>query len=46
MIERLEDHFIICGYGRVGRRAADEFAAYVEQVTRVTEVVGKQLSAV
>ena len=27
MIEQLEDHFIICGYGRVGRRAADEFAA-------------------
>jgi voltage-gated potassium channel len=27
MIERLEDHFIICGYGRVGRRAAEEFAA-------------------
>ena len=27
MIDRLEDHFIICGYGRVGRRAAEEFAA-------------------
>jgi voltage-gated potassium channel len=26
-IERLSDHFIICGYGRVGRRVADEFAA-------------------
>jgi len=26
-IERLEDHFIICGYGRVGRRVAQEFAA-------------------
>ncbi|HEY4348649.1 MAG TPA: NAD-binding protein [Gaiellaceae bacterium] len=25
MIENLEDHFIICGYGRVGRRAAEEF---------------------
>ena len=24
-IDRLEDHFIICGYGRVGRRVADEF---------------------
>jgi voltage-gated potassium channel len=24
-IERLEDHYIICGYGRVGRRVADEF---------------------
>ena len=24
-IERLHDHFIICGYGRVGRRVADEF---------------------
>jgi voltage-gated potassium channel len=24
-IERLRDHYIICGYGRVGRRAADEF---------------------
>jgi len=27
MIEKLQDHFIICGYGRVGRRAAEEFAA-------------------
>ena len=27
MIEQLDDHFIICGYGRVGRRAAEEFAA-------------------
>lgn len=26
-IERLRDHFIICGYGRVGRRVAAEFAA-------------------
>ena len=26
-IERLHDHFIICGYGRVGRRVADEFRA-------------------
>jgi voltage-gated potassium channel len=24
-IERLTDHFIICGYGRVGRRVAEEF---------------------
>jgi voltage-gated potassium channel len=24
-IEALRDHFIICGFGRVGRRAADEF---------------------
>ena len=24
-IERLHDHFIICGYGRVGRRVAEEF---------------------
>ncbi|HEY7148781.1 MAG TPA: TrkA family potassium uptake protein [Gaiellaceae bacterium] len=24
-IDRLEDHYIICGYGRVGRRVADEF---------------------
>jgi voltage-gated potassium channel len=24
-IEALHDHFIICGYGRVGRRVADEF---------------------
>lgn len=24
-IERLEDHYIICGYGRVGRRVAAEF---------------------
>jgi voltage-gated potassium channel len=27
MIEQLEDHFIICGYGRVGRRAAEELEA-------------------
>ena len=27
MIEELRDHFIICGFGRVGRKAADEFAA-------------------
>ena len=27
MIESSVDHFIICGYGRVGRRAAEEFAA-------------------
>jgi voltage-gated potassium channel len=26
-IERLENHFIICGYGRVGQRVAAEFAA-------------------
>ena len=26
MIEQLRDHFIICGFGRVGRRAAEEFA--------------------
>ena len=26
-IDNIEDHFIICGYGRVGRRAADEFVA-------------------
>jgi voltage-gated potassium channel len=26
-IERLSDHFIICGYGRVGRRVAEEFRA-------------------
>jgi voltage-gated potassium channel len=25
MIDQLRDHFIICGYGRVGRRAAEEF---------------------
>ena len=25
-IERLRNHFIICGYGRVGRRIAEEFA--------------------
>src|ERR671936_502013 len=24
-IERLRDHYIICGYGRVGRRIAEEF---------------------
>jgi voltage-gated potassium channel len=27
MIETLKDHVIICGYGRVGRRVADEFRA-------------------
>jgi voltage-gated potassium channel len=27
-IERLEDHFIICGYGRVGQRVAQEFRAH------------------
>jgi voltage-gated potassium channel len=26
-IEQLRDHFIICGYGRVGQRVADEFRA-------------------
>lgn len=26
-IERLRDHFIICGYGRVGRRVAEELRA-------------------
>jgi voltage-gated potassium channel len=26
-IDRLREHFIICGYGRVGRRVADEFRA-------------------
>ena len=26
-IQRLSDHFIICGYGRVGRRVAEEFRA-------------------
>ena len=25
VIERLSDHYIICGYGRVGRQIADEF---------------------
>jgi voltage-gated potassium channel len=29
-IQQLHDHFIICGYGRVGRRVAEEFRA--EQV--------------
>jgi voltage-gated potassium channel len=31
MIQELEDHFIICGYGRVGRRAAEEFAVSGQQ---------------
>jgi voltage-gated potassium channel len=26
-IERLNDHYIVCGYGRVGRRVAEEFRA-------------------
>jgi voltage-gated potassium channel len=33
-IERLSEHFIICGYGRVGQRVADEFRA-----TRVPYIV-------
>ena len=46
-IERMRDHYIICGYGRVGQRVADEFreagAAYVvldiseEALTRAKE---------
>ncbi len=33
MIDELSDHIIVCGYGRVGRRAADEFrAAHVPYV--------------
>jgi voltage-gated potassium channel len=31
MIDELHDHFIICGFGRVGRRAAEEFAASGQQ---------------
>src|SRR5690348_15627983 len=27
MIDNLHDHIIVCGYGRVGRRAAEEFRA-------------------
>jgi voltage-gated potassium channel len=27
MIDELRDHIIVCGYGRVGRRAAEEFRA-------------------
>jgi voltage-gated potassium channel len=27
MIDKLRDHIIVCGYGRVGRRAAEEFRA-------------------
>jgi voltage-gated potassium channel len=30
-IEKLRDHFIICGYGRVGQRIAQEFRASGEQ---------------
>jgi voltage-gated potassium channel len=30
-IEHLHDHFIICGYGRVGRRVAEEFRAAAVQ---------------
>lgn len=30
MIDRLENHFIVCGYGRVGRGAAEELAAAQE----------------
>src|SRR5262245_62018273 len=35
MIDRLENHFIICGYGRVGRRAAEEIAAAGEAAGRL-----------
>src|SRR5205823_10964962 len=31
VIERLRDHYIICGYGRVGRRVAAEFRKTGEQ---------------
>jgi voltage-gated potassium channel len=31
MIDQLSDHFIICGYGRVGRRAAEEFEVSGQQ---------------
>ena len=34
MIDQLDDHFIICGYGRVGRRAAEEFDASGRAVRR------------
>src|SRR5262249_54460048 len=27
MIDKLDNHYIICGYGRVGRRSAEEFEA-------------------
>jgi voltage-gated potassium channel len=31
VIEKLRDHYIICGYGRVGRRIAEQFRAAGEQ---------------
>jgi len=42
MIEKLKDHYIICGYGRVGRGAADELvvsADLPESNTRFTRSV-------
>src|SRR4029079_6934078 len=27
MIDRISDHYIVCGYGRVGRQVTDEFRA-------------------
>jgi voltage-gated potassium channel len=31
MIERMSDHYILCGFGRVGREVAEEFRAAGEQ---------------
>ncbi len=31
VIERISDHYIICGYGRVGRQVAEEFRAAAAQ---------------
>ena len=34
MIDQLRDHIIVCGYGRVGRRAAEELTAFGHSVRR------------
>jgi voltage-gated potassium channel len=44
MIDQLEDHFIICGYGRVGRRAAEEIAASGQPFV-VLDVTAEALAA-
>jgi Phosphotransferase system, mannose/fructose/N-acetylgalactosamine-specific component IIC len=37
-IEQLRDHYIICGYGRVGRRVAEEFRAADEPTSCSTSM--------
>ena len=45
-VEQLRDHFILCGYGRVGRQIADDLArANVELVVVDTRPEGLRLAA-